>query len=141
MNAHEVPFADALSRLREWVKGPTMNVYKHPREAKDDIALLLARHDEIERNLRREWWGNHGHDFNRLYGDDGEMQCSACPADFKRDPLDDLWDKVWFARAQRGQQALKAAGLHECQRCGSDKWVYADYGGCSVCRPLEARDE
>ena len=34
--------------------------------------------------FRRGLWLTHGH-FNVLYGDDGEMQCSKCMVDFKRD--------------------------------------------------------
>ena len=40
--------------------------------------------EELE--LRRLLWLHHGH--SRLYGDDGEMQCSECPLDFKRDPVE-----------------------------------------------------
>lgn len=29
--------------------------------------------------------------------------------------------------------------LFECARCGSHKWSYCDYGGCSECRPHEDR--
>lgn len=36
------------------------------------------------RQLRRLLWLTHGHT-ERLYGDDGEMQCFPC--DFKRDPI------------------------------------------------------
>ena len=46
--------------------------------------------------LRLEWWLNHGH--TGLYGDDGEMQCPICPADFKRQPLGELEALVSFAR-------------------------------------------
>lgn len=52
---------------------------------------------EVEQALRREWWINHGHDYYALYGDDGEMACNACPADFKRQPLDEL-DELVVAR-------------------------------------------
>lgn len=52
--------------------------------------------NEVERMLRLEWWLNHGH--SGLYGDDGEMQCSTCPADFKRQPLQELEALVCAAR-------------------------------------------
>lgn len=52
---------------------------------------------EVDRMLRLEWWLNHGH--RGLYGDDGEMQCSMCPADFKRQPLSELEPLVCAARA------------------------------------------
>lgn len=57
------------------------------------------RADEVEMELRREWWLNHGH--SGLYGDDGEMQCGRCPADFLRQPLDELRKAVGIARMQR----------------------------------------
>lgn len=58
--------------------------------------------EEVELELRREWWVNHGHDYFALYGDDGEMACNACPADFKRMPIAELAVHV---RAQRWARA------------------------------------
>jgi hypothetical protein len=43
-------------------------------------------HGELETKYRRELWLNHGHPVTVLYGDDGEMQCSACPFDFSERP-------------------------------------------------------
>lgn len=63
----------------------------------------LLDHAEIERLLRYEWWLNHGHD--GLYGDDGEMQCGRCPADFKREPLERLQECVRAGRAERAAKA------------------------------------
>lgn len=63
---------------------------------------------EIERLLRKEWWVNHGHDYGALYGDDGEMQCAYCPADFKRAPLDVLYGYVMVGRAKRAKDAMEA---------------------------------
>ena len=60
-------------------------------------AALLARAARAEAALRREWWMNHGHPFAALYGDDGEMQCAACPADFKRQSIDELHEYVTAA--------------------------------------------
>ena len=37
------------------------------------------------RVLRKLLWLNHGCPIHTLYGDDGEMQCSSCMIDFKRD--------------------------------------------------------
>ena len=42
---------------------------------------------EIDR-LRKSIWLNHGCSIRDLYGDDGEMQCSRCGVDFKRDSVD-----------------------------------------------------
>lgn len=63
---------------------------------------------DIEADLRREWWSNHGHDYSALYGDDGEMQCSACPADFKRQPLVELRQSVFVARLKQASEAHDA---------------------------------
>jgi len=38
-----------------------------------------------EMKLRELLWVNHGCPTHALYGDDGEMQCSICGIDFKRD--------------------------------------------------------
>lgn len=69
------------------------------------VDALVRRVETAERDLRREWWLNHGHDFARLYGDDGEMQCDGC-ADFKRQPLDELRDVVKRARMERSARVL-----------------------------------
>lgn len=48
--------------------------------------------DEIDRALRCRLWLSHGH--SGQYGDDGEMQCSACipfgACDYKREPYEQL---------------------------------------------------
>jgi hypothetical protein len=46
--------------------------------------------EALDEQAVREWlWFNHGH--VGLYGDDGELQCSACsPWDYKRAPLLDV---------------------------------------------------
>lgn len=64
----------------------------------------LMTPEEIEAELRHEWWLNHGHDYHALYGDDGEMACNVCPADFKRDPLDRLRRLVFDARLVRASR-------------------------------------
>lgn len=70
--------------------------------AERDAARQQVHELEIaEQDLRREWWGNHGHAYQALYGDDGEMQCGACPADFKRDSLGKLRKAVFEARLAR----------------------------------------
>lgn len=40
-----------------------------------------------ELNLRRLLWLRHGCPIHTLYGDDGEMRCSRCGIDFKRDSV------------------------------------------------------
>jgi hypothetical protein len=44
---------------------------------------LLKAEPDIE--LRQLLWLRHGCSITHLYGDDGEMQCSTCLIDFKRD--------------------------------------------------------
>jgi hypothetical protein len=39
----------------------------------------------MEMILRKLLWLMHGCSITALYGDDGEMQCSSCMIDFKRD--------------------------------------------------------
>lgn len=67
-----------------------------------------------EQEARKVLWLHHGH--QELYGDDGEMQCGACPADFLREPLAILVKRVFAAplalmTRERGEQRLKAAHL------------------------------
>ncbi len=77
--------------------------------AEDDaVAALVSGRAQtlaLERELRLEWWLNHGHDYFALYGDDGEMACNACPADFLRQPLDDLRTLTMARRAERAALA------------------------------------
>ena len=49
-----------------------------------DVAWL-----EVKR-LRRIWWRDHKCKNPYLYGDDGEMQCNGCLADFKRHTVDQI---------------------------------------------------
>lgn len=45
--------------------------------------------------LRKIWWMNHGCPISALYGDDGELQCSFCLVDFKRETVSEIQDKFW----------------------------------------------
>jgi hypothetical protein len=63
---------------------------------------------DLEQKYRHELWRNHCHDGR--YGDDGEMQCSQCPADFKRDSLESLEKKVFEARAKAASVPSAPAG-------------------------------
>lgn len=47
-----------------------------------------------EETLRRMLWLMHGCPINALYGDDGEMSCSKCAIDFKRDPVPTIENKL-----------------------------------------------
>ena len=67
-----------------------------------DWAASRVRAGEIaiEENekLRMLLWLRHGCD--GLYGDDGEMQCSKCMIDFKRDRADDI-ERKWFTENEK----------------------------------------
>ena len=45
----------------------------------------VERLETENRQLRQILWLRHGCEISALYGDDGEMQCSRCRLDFKRD--------------------------------------------------------
>ena len=77
------------------------------RQSDAQLAAAQEREQGLDRELRHTWWLNHGH-FGALYGDDGEMQCSICPADYKRDRLEDLRVKTTAAAVARWEQALAA---------------------------------
>lgn len=50
-----------------------------------------------ETELRRLLWLRHGCPLHALYGDDGEMQCSACVLDFKRATPEKIYDRFMDA--------------------------------------------
>ena len=58
-----------------------------------------------DKTLRYWLWLKHGH--TGIYGDDGEMQCSECGLDFKRDPVERI-DNVFTRQAQEAAFALLA---------------------------------
>lgn len=70
--------------------------------------------DGEERALRRVLWQQHGH--LGLYGDDGEMQCSECRADYLRDPLLDVVGKAHVALRTKLAEALRHLDyvMHTC---------------------------
>ena len=46
----------------------------------------------MEYKIRKMLWLRHGCSIPALYGDDGEMQCSKCAIDFKRDSEDVIYN-------------------------------------------------
>lgn len=59
---------------------------------------LMGQRDEARaevRALRRLLWLHHGHDGPAIYGDDGEMQCHACPLDFRRAGIEQIAQRFW----------------------------------------------
>ncbi len=72
------------------------------------LEAAREREASVERELRREWWLHHGHDYHALYGDDGEMSCGMCFLDFKRMPLEELRKALLVVHAKRINEALDA---------------------------------
>ena len=56
-----------------------------------------------ETTWRQLMWVRHGCPIADLYGDDGEMQCSCCHIDFKRDSVQAILDVF----AVQGRAALR----------------------------------
>jgi hypothetical protein len=71
----------------------------------EKITALRARVEELDAELRQEWWWNHGDCDRTRYGDDGEMQCHG--VDFKRAELDQLRVDVMQCRMERARAALE----------------------------------
>ena len=53
-------------------------------------------HVEAEKKWRRTLWLRHGCSLAAHYGDDGEMQCSKCLIDFKRQPIESIIERWEF---------------------------------------------
>lgn len=56
------------------------------------------------KELRSEWWVNHGCPTGALHGDDREMACNRCGIDFKRTPIALLAEVVSERRMQRSKE-------------------------------------
>lgn len=66
-------------------------------EPRHALPLTRAQRDELQeenKRLRKWLWLVHGSPVHSLYGDDGEMQCSDCGLDFKRDSVEHLEEVV-----------------------------------------------
>ena len=84
-------------KIRDQVSVIAYAVACSPQRASDrfiDISTGLIMEiieEEIkldEKVLRKLLWLKHGCSIESLYGDDGEMQCSNCLIDFKRDSIE-----------------------------------------------------
>lgn len=70
------------------------------------LAQVTAERDAMRRELRMEWWANHGCSQAAMYGDDGERSCGECCFDFKRADFDQLRAHVQQRRNLRLIAAL-----------------------------------
>lgn len=66
----------------------------------DELKAIQVEPDVIvqtaeAKTLRRLLWLRHGCKTPALYGDDGELQCSECMIDFKRDTAEQI-EKKWY---------------------------------------------
>ena len=71
----------------------------------DEIAQLRSDNRKLRYLLARQ----HDSAKHMLYGDDGELQCSVCWIDFRRDPVVDIERKLYEA-GMRELQRMIAAG-------------------------------
>lgn len=100
----------APAPITEGPQPETVRVYRPVARIVEAAPITRETADDIEWELRREWWLGHGHS-NALYGDDGEMQCAKCVpmTDYKRDPLDKVREAAQKARLARAAEAFAAA--------------------------------
>lgn len=71
--------------------------------------LLDAQRDGTETALRRAWWLSHGCGATALYGDDGEMACNQCGADFLRWAPNDISARIKNERMLGAARAAPAS--------------------------------
>ena len=71
----------------------------------DEIAQLRSDNRKLRYLLARQ----HDSATHRIYGDDGDLQCSACRIDFRLDTVADIERKIYEA-GMRELQRLIAAG-------------------------------
>ncbi len=104
--------SDTIGRLRECLKaaGKRGAVAITTNELWHLVDALEAEQRTSESEHRMELWLGHGH--IGLYGDDGEMQCSLCRADYKRDPLPELERKA----SEAAQVAAAKAAMYHLRK-------------------------
>ncbi len=56
---------------------------------------ILNSKPDFDIMQRERLWYHHGCEFSALYHDDGEMSCCNCHIDFKRNPLEDINQKLY----------------------------------------------
>jgi len=102
--------------IRAWLlrkRGEVYNdsVYQSTGKLSDlgqrELEIIESILSALEENhkLRELLWLRHGCPNYALYGDDGEMQCHACPQDFLRSSANDI-EKRFF---EMGLEKYKAA--------------------------------
>jgi hypothetical protein len=76
------------------------------------IKKVDTKTEEKLAELRKLLWLRHGCSINRLYGDDGEMQCNSCMIDFKRDSLEVI-NKRFKQQAEAALEEAKGDNENE----------------------------
>lgn len=87
-------------------------------------------YEELEADVRRMLWIGHG--CQGVYGDDGEMQCNNASLhgflDFRRQPLDELKEKVQLSKFKMFQQLQELTAENQRLRQWIEKAHHLD--GC-----------
>ena len=66
------------------------------------------------RKLRELLWLNHDRTRTHvMYGDDGEMDCNTCMIDFRRDPVDEIANKITSSQTRKRYQKAAQNNLTE----------------------------
>ena len=66
--------------------------------------------DSNEMILRKLLWLRHGCPSHVLYGDDGELQCSACMIDFLRDSAEQIEKRFFEIGMKEYMKSQKKGG-------------------------------
>jgi hypothetical protein len=132
----------------------------YPNKSWDTLILQLGDAEkernealaEVERLQKLLWLRHDPNHFSILYGDDGEMQCSACLIDFKRMDAEKI-EAIWQDRALRklAEKQAKNDQLLEqinnsprsvklvCQDCGATDNTVKE-GFCPFASDVHNRD-
>lgn len=76
-----------------------------------------------ELKLRELLWLRHGCSYPALYGDDGNMQCSKCRIDFKKDSAEEIGRRfVAMAMRKLDADVVTVSGLGTIEILGDDPY-------------------
>lgn len=67
-------------------------------------------HKDNELGFRKLLWLRHGCNYEYLYGDDGEMQCTRCKIDFRRSSASDIEQRLFEINKEKVADTLEKNG-------------------------------